>query len=145
MDKWDRRYLDLAKFISGWSKDPSTKVGAVLVDNKKRVISHGFNGLPQNIEDSEYYLNNRDLKYKTIIHAETNAIWSANRDIENCIIYTYPFMPCSNCASVLIQYGIIRIVAPINKEERWADNFVITKNLLNESNILLDLYDFDLN
>ena len=62
MNKWDNRFLNLAKHISTWSRDPSTQVGAVIVDNKKRIISVGFNGLAQGVEDLDEVLNNRELK-----------------------------------------------------------------------------------
>ena len=75
-EKWDRRYLDIAKSVSQWSKDPSTKVGAVLVRDN-RIVSVGYNGFPEGVDDSEERYNNRELKYDLVVHAEVNAIISA--------------------------------------------------------------------
>ena len=79
--KWELRYLEMAKLVSTWSKDPSTKVGAVIVDSDNTVISVGFNGLPRRIQDTDQRLNNRDIKLKMIIHAEINAIITAKRPL----------------------------------------------------------------
>lgn len=123
--KWDRRFLRLAREVAGWSKDPSTKVGAVIVDPQRRVISMGFNGLPQGITDHAGLLENRDEKYERIIHAEVNAILFARQPLNGATIYTYPFQPCSRCASIIVQAGIKEIVsvsAPKELRERWADS-----------------------
>jgi deoxycytidylate deaminase len=71
----DERYLALAKEVSTWSKDPSTQVGAVTVGSKKEVLSQGFNGFPRNIKDTDERYNNRETKYKFVVHAEMNAIY----------------------------------------------------------------------
>ncbi len=103
--KWHKRFLELAEHIASFSKDPSTKVGAVIFDEGNRIISMGYNGLPQKVIDSDERYNNRELKYKTIIHAEMNAILFAKKDLTNCSIATWPFMSCSNCTSAIIQSG----------------------------------------
>ena len=69
---WDLRFLDMSQLISSWSKDPSTQVGAVIVDSNNRVVSVGYNGFPQGISD-DYRLDNRETKYKMILPAECNA------------------------------------------------------------------------
>ena len=132
---WDHRFLDLAKLVASWSKDPSTQVGAVIVDNKNRIVSLGFNGFPKNIKD-DARLSIRLMKYNRIVHAECNAIMFANKNLENCTIYTYPFQPCSKCAGMIIQSGIKRVVTlPLSVEHsRWAEDFEIAKDLLLESN-----------
>ena len=79
MNKWDKRFLELAKQIASWSKDPSTQVGCVVVGPDREIRSTGFNGLPRGIEDSEDRLNNREIKYPMICHAEENAIMHAAR------------------------------------------------------------------
>ena len=93
ISKWDFRFLDMAALIANWSKDPSTKVGAVIVDKNNRVISLGYNGLPSSVPDDPEILNNRFEKYKYIIHAETNAILTANSSVKDCSVYTFPFLP----------------------------------------------------
>lgn len=141
MNTWDVRFLDLAKFISGWSKDPSTKVGAVIVDNDKRIISVGYNGFPVGINDDEQRLNDRETKYKIVLHAECNAIMFANNNLVGYTLYTYPFMPCPRCAGMIIQTGINRVVSYNNIPERWSGDFGLTKELFSESGVELVLYD----
>lgn len=138
--KWDSRFLELAQSISDWSKDPSTLVGAIIVDKNKRIISIGYNGLPQKIKDSPERLNNRELKLKCVIHAEINALLFANCKIDGCTLYTYPFMPCGPCCSMFIQSGISRIVSINNYNERWAKDFEITTELCKEAGVELTLY-----
>lgn len=134
-NKWDLRFLDLAKLISGWSKDPSTKVGAVIVDGDNRVVSIGYNGFPIGIDDDDDRLNNRELKYKMIIHAECNALMFANTNLVGYTMYTYPFMPCPKCASMIIQSGITRVVSYENKISRWENDFKISRELFHQSKI----------
>lgn len=113
---WDQRFLELAKHVAGWSKDPSTKVGAVIADDMMRVVSLGFNGFARGITDDSR-LEDRDTKLAHIIHAEINAILFG-RDVANTNLYTWPFPPCSRCAPVIIQSGISRVVFP---GECWSD------------------------
>ena len=51
MNKWDMRFLELAALVATWSKDPSTQVGAVIVDSAKRIVSVGFNGAPRGVQE----------------------------------------------------------------------------------------------
>lgn len=136
--KWHYRFLNLAKHISSWSRDPSTKVGAVIVDNKKRIVSIGYNGFPIGIED-DGRLNIRDIKLELIVHAERNALLFANKPLDNCILYTYPFMPCSICAGMIIQAGIKHVISCINNNERWIENFKISKQMFEEAGLTLTL------
>lgn len=136
--KWHYRFLNLAKHISSWSRDPSTKVGAVIVDNKKRIVSIGYNGFPIGIED-DGRLNIRDIKLELIVHAERNALLFANKPLDNCILYTYPFMPCSICAGMIIQAGITHVISCINNNERWIENFKISKQMFEEAGLTLTL------
>lgn len=138
-NKWHSRFVDLAKHISEWSKDPSTKVGAVIVDEKRRIISTGYNGFSIGVEDTDDRLYNRDIKYEMIVHGEINAIVFARRDLTNTTLYTYPFMPCSRCASIVIQSGIKTVVAPENHNPRWTESFALSTKLFNESNVKLIL------
>ena len=141
MTNWDKRFLKLAKHISEWSKDPSTKVGCVVVGPDRELRSTGFNGLPRGIEDNEERLNNREIKYPLICHAEENAIMHAARigiSLKDCTAYvTWP--PCTRCARSLIQAGVSTIVYPENIEipERWMDDFNLSLNMLKEAKISL--------
>jgi dCMP deaminase len=143
--KWDLRFLELAKFISQWSLDPSTKVGAVIVDKDKRaIVSVGYNGFAKGVIDSDERLNNRDLKYKLVCHGEMNAILFAKRDLTNCTLYTYPFACCSNCASYVIQTGISRVVFPRTSNERWLESINLSKKVWDEAGIFWNELDFPL-
>lgn len=138
LSKWHYRFLNLAKHISEWSQDPSTKVGAVIVDNKKRIVSIGYNGFPVGIQD-DARLNIRDIKLQLIVHAERNALLFANKSLDNCILYTYPFMPCSMCAGMIIQSGIKHVISYVNNNERWAENFKISEQMFEEAGLTLTL------
>lgn len=119
-DIWNRRFLELASFISNWSKDPSTKVGAVIVDCNRRIISTGYNGFPIGVSDDQERLENRDFKYKAILHAEENAIMFAKKDLSRCSLYVSSLPPCSHCASLIIQSGIKNVYTWEQEiPERW--------------------------
>ena len=96
--KWETRFLQLAKHVSTWSKDPSTKCGAVIVRPDRTVASIGFNGLPRNVDDSPERLLDRDKKLSYIVHAEANAILTAREPLNNCVVYIWPMQPCCHCA-----------------------------------------------
>ena len=131
--KWDYRFLDLAEFISNWSKDPSTKVGAVITDRDNRIVSVGYNGFPKNIHDCPEMLNNRETKYNMIVHGEMNAILFANRSLVGCTLYTYPFIPCPRCSSMIIQSGITRVVSYKNSIDRWEKDFILSRWLFEQA------------
>ena len=138
-EKWDNRFLELAKHISGWSKDPSTKVGCVVVGEDREIRSTGFNGFPRGIDDDASRLTDRDKKYPLICHAEENAIMHAARigiSLKGSTAYvTWP--PCSRCARSLIQAGIEEIVYPETKAipERWLEDFNTSNGMLLEAGI----------
>lgn len=143
IDRWDRRFLDLAKHISSWSKDPSTKVGAVVTHTtKRRVISMGFNGFPAGIEDSEERLGDRAVKYEMVVHAEQNALLFAGRQADGCTLYVTPLAPCARCAVIIIQAGIVRVVAPKPdfEQEKWGEQARISDTMFREAGLTVD-YD----
>lgn len=134
MDKWDRRFIQMAKEVSSWSKDPGTKVGAVIVDQNKRIISTGYNGLPKGIADTHDRLHRREIKLSMTIHAEENALLFAKCDLTNMILYvTMP--PCSHCACKIIQSGIKKVVSYKNKNPKWEESIQLSRELFNEANI----------
>lgn len=138
-DKWDQRFLDLALHLSGWSKDPSTKVGCVVVGEDREIRSTGFNGFPRGISDDQERLTDRTKKYPLICHAEENAIMHAARigvSLKGNTAYvTWP--PCSRCARSLIQAGIQEVVYPAvdNIPERWMEDFEISNGMLQEAGV----------
>ncbi|MGN0904592.1 MAG: deoxycytidylate deaminase [Alphaproteobacteria bacterium] len=140
MNKWQRRFFDLAALVAAWSKDPSSQVGAVIVDDRKRIVSVGFNGLPIGVDDTEDRLNRREIKYELIVHAEANAILTAQRSVAGCTIYVHPYLPCSRCAGAIIQAGIKKVVVedrPI--PERWRENFMLSKTILEEAGVEVEI------
>jgi dCMP deaminase len=136
--KWDERFIELAKLVGSWSKDPSTQVGAVIVDTNNRIVSIGFNGFPKGVKDTEQRLLDKDKKYAIVVHAEANALMFANSSVEGCTLYTYPFQPCSRCAGLIIQSGIKRIVSISNNNKNWEENFKLSRQLFKESGIILE-------
>eukprot|EP00931_Biecheleriopsis_adriatica_P003852 TRINITY_DN105612_c0_g1_i1.p2 TRINITY_DN105612_c0_g1~~TRINITY_DN105612_c0_g1_i1.p2 ORF type:complete len:216 (-),score=39.07 TRINITY_DN105612_c0_g1_i1:29-640(-) len=138
---WDHRFLELASHISCWSKDPSTKVGCVVVGPDREIRSTGFNGLPRGIEDSEERLTNRQLKYPLICHAEENAIMHAARigvALKGCTAFvTWP--PCTRCARSLLQAGVTEVVSPkgVVIPERWMEDFNMSRGMLSEAGVVV--------
>lgn len=140
VSKWDRRWLGMAEYVSTFSKDPSTQVGAIIARNKE-FLGFGYNGFPEGMSDHEALYEDREYKYTRILHAEPNAIknsWS--KDLNGATIYTYPFQPCSKCALQIINHGIKRVISlqpPKDKLERWAEDFALTKELFIEGGVEL--------
>ena len=140
-DKWDKRFLDLAKHISEWSKDPSTKVGCIVVGEDREIRSTGFNGFPRGIEDKQERLEDREQKYPMICHAEENAIMHAARigiSLKGTMAYvTWP--PCSRCTRSLIQAGVSEVIYPKDLEipERWQKDFDVASSMMKEAGIIV--------
>ncbi len=135
---WDLRYLELAKLVASWSKDPSTQTGAVIVRPDNSVASLGYNGFPRGIEDLPERYSNRETKYSLIVHCEMNAVLSAHSGVRGCTLYTWPFLSCDRCAVHMIQAGIVRAVAPScppDKQERWAGVFTETRSRFEEAGV----------
>lgn len=136
--KWDKRFLELAAHISSWSKDPHTKVGAVIANDKNHIVSLGYNGFPRGVTDSEARYDNRDVKYKYVCHAERNAIDNAHTDVSNCTLYV-TLMPCNECAKSIIQRGIKRVVCWTASEAKPNLNWDVTETMFREAGIQLDV------
>lgn len=141
MVNWDKRFFDAAVYISEWSKDRSTKIGAVIVKNND-IISTGYNGFPSGSNDDKEERHQRPLKYSWTEHSERNAIYSAakhGKSTNGCTIYVKWF-PCSDCARAIIQSGIIRLVCnkPNFEDERWGESFKIAHEMLTECEIKID-------
>lgn len=138
-DKWHDRFLQMAQLVSGWSKDPSTGVGAVIVDKHNRVVSLGYNGLAKGVDDSNERLHDRDKKLSLTLHAEDNALSFAHQDVTGFTIYvTHP--PCSHCASRIIQRGLATVVCPSPSADflsRWWDSLNLSEQLFKEAGVSL--------
>lgn len=142
-DWWDRWYLDLAKQVATASKDPSTKVGAVIVRCNNTIASVGYNGFPRGMSDDPALYDDRPTKYSRIVHAEMNAILNAQGPVENCTLYC-TFMPCDRCAVFVVQAGITRVVAPTptaSELERWGDSLAKTKEIFREAGIITTIIE----
>lgn len=142
MNRWDTHFMRLAREASLMSKDPSTKVGAVLVRDR-HVVGTGFNGFPRLIQDTPVRLNNRDRKMELIIHAEMNALLDAGREANGSYLYLYGFQsaPCLDCCKHLIQANIMAVVAcgpPL--PQRWVDHMEKSAKVLEEAGIPLYLH-----
>lgn len=135
---WDRRFLQLAETIAQWSKDPSTKVGAVIVRPNKTIVSLGYNGFPRGVRDTPVLYEDRAKKYPRIVHAEANAIVSSKTDLTGCTLYTYPLPVCSECMKLVIQSGITRCVSIAltpAEVERWAESLRVAREMADQANV----------
>ena len=135
MSKWAARFLDLEEHVAEWSHDPRTKVGAVIVDDQKRVVSMGYNGFPRGVNDSDERYNDRSTKHLFVCHAERNALDNAPHSVEGCTMYV-PLLPCNECAKSIIQNGISKVVSyKTNREDTF--NWDITRTMFQEAGVLL--------
>ncbi len=131
----DEFWLGQAANYSTQSKDPSTKVGCVIVRPNRTLASAGVNGFPRKIADTEERLHNREVKYRIVIHAEMNALHSALEDLTGSTLYC-TFAPCAACAPHIIQRGITRVVFPANHEnDRWIENQQHSIELFREAGV----------
>ena len=139
--KWGDRYLGLAREVSTWSKDPSTKVGAVIIGNDGEVLSQGFNGFPRGISDNPSRLKDRDKKYKLVVHAEMNAIYNAGLNgvsLKDSTLYVYGLPVCNECAKGIIQVGIKTVVAkrPKDYNKDWDESIKDAEALFKEAEVM---------
>jgi len=134
---WDTRFLNLAHFwASECSKDPSTKVGAVLVSPDRLQVILGYNGFARGLRDDKELLQNREIKYQRTIHAEKNAILNCPIRPVGWTLYSTLF-PCINCALMIIQSGIHRVVAPQDCIDRWKQEQDVSRGLFHEAGVEL--------
>lgn len=139
--KWDERYLQLAKDIAQWSKDPNTKVGAVAVGDKGQILSQGYNGFPRGILDTSDRLNHRETKYKYVVHAEMNVIYNATYSgvsLDGAKLYVYGLPICSECAKGIIQVGIKEIIVSdecLNLRPHWKESWEQSVEMFTEAGV----------
>ena len=138
---WDTYFLQIADTVRRKSKDPSTKVGAVIVRDH-RILATGFNGFARGIDETDLSRWERPEKYLRVVHAERNAIYNAAREgtmLLGSTLYLFGMeLPCIDCANGIIQAGIIRIVGRKYKRtsSRWVDNLQVSEELLAEACVL---------
>ena len=111
---WDEYFMGVALLAAQRSKDPSTQVGACIVDSEKRILSTGYNGFPHGCSDDEFPWNRDEslgeTKYQFVVHAELNAILNASgKSLAGSTLYVGLF-PCNECAKAIIQAGIKEVI-----------------------------------
>jgi dCMP deaminase len=139
--KWDHRFLRLAEHVAQWSKDPSTQVGCVLVNDQRIVVGMGYNGFPRGVDDNGERYRDRAVKYLMVQHAEANAILNASATIRGATAYvTHPC--CSSCMGLLIQAGVSRVVtrpAEVAMAQRFAESFGAAQVMASEAGVRVAL------
>lgn len=139
---WDECFMRMTYVIAGRSKDPSTQVGAVVVNQKNVVVGLGYNGLPRNIDSEKFSWDRQgdflNTKYAYVCHAEENAIYNANGSTENCKIYTKLF-PCNECAKTIIQNGIKEVIFE-NDKYHEVDAFIAARKLFDAAGVVCRQY-----
>lgn len=142
---WDVSYLEMADWWANRrSKDPSTKVGAVIVRPDKTPASFGFNGFPRGLSDAPELYEDRDYKLAVVVHAEENAILMAREPLHGCTIYVSRLTPCAHCASLIIQSGITRVVAEWREiPARWRANMHLALRNLLAAGVEVHLVDME--
>jgi dCMP deaminase len=146
--RWDRIHLRKALDWARESKDPNTKVGAVIAGPDRETRSTGFNGFPRGIADTSERLNDRDMKLRIIVHAERNAMYAAARvgiPLKGCTMYVactddtgdiWGGSPCVNCSIGIIQAGIVEVVSyPFKNFSKWKDDLEFGRKLLQEAGL----------
>jgi dCMP deaminase len=141
MNKWTRRYLDIAKEVSTWSKDPSKQIGAVAVGDKGQILSQGYNGFPRGVKDTDNRYNDREEKYKYVVHGEMNCIYNACNSgvsLNGATLYVTGLPVCSECAKGIIQVGIKKVVMEYPKDipPIWEKSVQLTKQMFYEAGVL---------
>jgi dCMP deaminase len=147
---WDKHFIQLALTHAAMSKDPETRVGAVIIGNDREVVSAGFNGFPRGIADTTERLEHRPTKLQLIVHAEMNSILAAARlghRVKGCTLYlaatdntglVWGGPPCTRCTVEIIQAGIATIVSPPIKPtpSKWHEDLKVARALLAEAGII---------
>lgn len=134
---WDHRFLFLADHVASWSKDPSTKVGAVIVRPDRTVVSLGYNGFPRKVRDTAERYEDRETKLRMVVHAEANAILTARQSLYGCTLYVSGLHPCATCSGMIIQAGIREVVTwRQDVPERWLRDREIMGEMFAEAGVL---------
>lgn len=148
---WDRYFMTMAYLVSMKSKDPSTRVGSVIVGPDHEIIATGYNGLPRGIADYEQRYLDKEYKYMAVNHAEENAILHCARvgvSAKGCKLYV-PWLPCSRCTKIIIQSGISEVMYDLNfpgnevggQFTEWKRSIEISRELLLEANVQISEFN----
>jgi len=138
LEKWDTRFLEVAKLAAQWSKDPNAQVGAVIVDAQGQIAGVGYNGFPKLVEDSAERYGDVETKLEMVVHAEENAVLGAGVRARGGSIYVFGKPICARCAGTIIQSGVTRVVAQEPKrgtKSKWDKSGKIAREMLGEAHI----------
>ncbi len=144
---WEQYFMAMAHLAGKRSKDPSTQVGACIVNKSNKIVGIGYNGMPIGCDDSVFpWTREGELnqtKYPYVVHAELNAILNSIKDLDGCRIYVSLF-PCNECAKAIIQSGIKEI---IYEDDKYAntDSVIASKKMLEAAGVKIKLTDFKIN
>ena len=144
---WDEFFMRHVYLAASKSKDPRTKIGAILVRDK-HIISSGYNGFGSGVKDLEERYNDRETKYSFICHAEFNSILQCSKfgiSSSNTTLYT-PGFPCAECCKAVIQGGVSEIVLHrqwpnLTYSEKCVKSFEISNQMTNEAGIEVRFFD----
>lgn len=140
----DTKFFNLAEQVATWSKDPSRKIGAIAVGDKKQILSMGFNGFPRGVVDSQDRLDDRLTKYKYVVHAEMNAIFNAclnGVSLEGSTLYVIGLPVCNECAKGIIQSGVKMVKMKfVDAPGNWNEAWQISKQMFDEAGVSYDFY-----
>ena len=143
---WDEYFMGVALLAAMRSKDPSTQVGACIVDSENRILSTGYNGFPAGCSDDDFPWEREggygETKYPFVVHAELNAILNARgKNLTGSKIYVALF-PCNECAKAIIQAGITEIIY-LSDKYATTDSTLASKRMLRAAGIKLRRVDFE--
>ena len=137
---WDEYFMGVA-FLSGMrSKDPSTQVGACIIDKQKKIIGMGYNGFPVGSSDDEMPWEKTgdflETKYPYVVHAELNAILNSIKSLNGSTIYVTHF-PCNECAKAIVQSGIKKVVY-FSDKHKDLESTKASKKILENANVEIE-------
>lgn len=132
--KWRKRFLDLARLVASWSKDPTTHVGAVATDADRGVLESGYNGLPRGVLDLEFRVE-RPAKYLWTTHAEANLVAAAAKHrLSGSTVYV-THVCCAQCAALLINAGVAEVVAGSGDTSMPQEQFDVAMEMFMEAGV----------
>lgn len=134
---WEEYFMNIAQISACRSKDPRTRVGCCIVNEKNRIVGIGYNGMPKGCDDDEFPWAAEgpalEQKYLYVVHAELNAILNAAPPLTGCRLYTSLF-PCNECCKSIIQSGIAEIIY-LNDKYESTDGVIAAKRMLGASGV----------
>ena len=134
---WDEYFMGISALSGLRSKDPTTQVGACIVNKDKKIVGIGYNGFPKGSSDEDMPWSKTgdflDTKYPYVVHAELNAILNSTENLKGCTIYVTHF-PCNECAKAIVQSGISKIIYLSNKH-RHKDSTKASKLMLDNAGV----------